>query len=130
MSSELKTFFEYLNETASRSVDENWLLYQQKLLGLINNYVPLVRIRGVMGKPCTLTYSKLAQKKKRLFSGKKTWYWPEMEVLQLPARVQQPSEAVKGKIFSPGRSQYHPYKSKKNFGQYSLQAEISCMTLP
>lgn len=48
INSELQTFFEYLKETASRkSVDENWLLYKQKLLSLINNYVPLACLRGV-----------------------------------------------------------------------------------
>lgn len=69
INSELNTFFEYLKETAyTRSVDENWRLYKQKLLSLISNYVPLVCIRGEMGRPWyTNLLKKLAQKKKRLF---------------------------------------------------------------
>lgn len=47
------TIFRYLSLLffLSRSVEENWVLFKQKLVDLVNWYVPLLRIRGDTGQP-------------------------------------------------------------------------------
>lgn len=69
INSELSEFLDYFRRSASlRSVDDNWLLFKNKLTSLVELHVPLVRIRGDLGKPWfSNTLKRLLEKKKRLF---------------------------------------------------------------
>lgn len=69
INAKLTIFFDvFLSSFSSRSVEDNWLLFKQKVTDLINLHVPLLRIRGDVGQPW---YNKklksIDNKKKRLF---------------------------------------------------------------
>lgn len=69
INSELSEFLDYFRRSASlRSVDDNWLLFKNKLTSLVELHVPLVRIRGDLGKPWfSNTLKRLLEKKKASF---------------------------------------------------------------
>lgn len=69
INSELNKYFPYfLNSSPARTIDQNWLLYKNKILSLIDAYVPLIRIRGDARKPWySNTLRRLSNKKKRLY---------------------------------------------------------------
>lgn len=66
---ELADFHEtFFHSAASRTVEQNWLLFKNKLLSLIDRYVPLVCIRGDAERPWySNSLRRLSRKKKRLF---------------------------------------------------------------
>lgn len=69
INTELENFYHIFARGApSRSVDENWLLFKQKITALTDKHVPLICIRGDAGKPWYTNHlRRLSQKKKRLF---------------------------------------------------------------
>lgn len=70
---ELEQFYLPFNQSAfTRSVNENWLLFKNKILTLVDRHVPLVCIRGDADRPWySNTIRKLSRKKKRLFRAAK-----------------------------------------------------------
>lgn len=65
---ELESFYSFSHTAVSRSVEQNWLLYKQKVLTPIEEYVPLVSVRCDDDNPWyTTSVKKLSQKKERLF---------------------------------------------------------------
>lgn len=75
INSELNKFLVSFTLSAStRTVDQNWLLFKRKLLTLIDNHVPLIRVPGDAQRPWySNLLKKLSQKKKRLFRAAKNF---------------------------------------------------------
>lgn len=74
INSELETFYNdiFLPSSSRRDVNDNWMLYRDKLCALANHYIPLVSVKNDKTNPWfTKSIRQLRNKKKRLYRAAK-----------------------------------------------------------
>ena len=78
---ELGTFLsDYLRNFSERSVEDNWMLFKEKVAFLTNRYVPVRTVRNYTRSPWfNQTLRRLSNRKKRMFRAAKLFEFSNAE---------------------------------------------------